>query len=89
MKKYVVKESVQNITTGEQQIWYMGKDGYIHDERTKEFADGYARKGDAERKISREKAWYITWQKAKVLNENSIQDNNWIYTYSIEERESD
>ena len=89
MKKYVVKDSIINIKTGEQQTWYIGKDGYVHDERTKEFADGYARKGDAQRKINRDKAWYITWEKAQVINPYTIQERDWLHVMTIEERESE
>ena len=86
MKTYVVKDIIHNTQTGETSTYYTGKDGYVHDEP--EFADGYKLTKAAQKKIDREKAWYVRWQKAKVINENSIiESDKWVHTYSIVEKE--
>ena len=84
MKRYVIKDIIHNTKTGETYTCFTGTDGYVHDEP--EYADGYKSPKMAQKKIDREKAWYINWQGGSVINEQSIiESNRWIHTYSIVE----
>lgn len=86
MKKYVVKDIIHNTKTGETFTCYTGTDGYVHDEP--EYADGYKSAKVAQRKIDREKAWYLHQMDGAIINERSIiESNKWIHTYTLVEVE--
>ena len=86
MKKFVIKDIIHNTKTGETFTCYTGIDGYVHDEP--EDADGYKSAKVAQKKIDREKAWYLHHMGGAVINEKSIIESNiWIHTYSIVEVE--
>lgn len=84
MKKFVIKDIIHNTKTGETFTCYTGTDDYVWDEP--ELADGYKSAKVAQKKIDREKAWYLREIGGAVINENSIiESNRWIHTYSIVE----
>ena len=84
MKKFVIKDIIHNTHTGETIICFTGTDGYVHDEAI--YADGYKYAKVAQKKIDREKAWYLNHMNGQVINENSIiESNRFIHTYSIVE----
>ena len=82
MTKYVVKLTQVNIETMEQHNFYLGKDGYVHDEA--QDADGYKVKRFAEDYIKRD----IKGPFKKVIDErHAIEHGKWLSIYDIVEVE--
>ena len=85
MKKFVIKDTIINQETKETLVYFTGKDGYVHS--YPEYADGFAKKGNAMKKIQREvnDPWLGRNQK---LNENQfIEADKWLHTLEIVEIE--
>ena len=81
MKKYVIKDTITNIETGHQEICYTGVDRYVHDDPM--YADGYSKRGFAERKIKIE---IDTFYHFKRIDEFiAIESNTWVHRYEIVE----
>ena len=86
MKKFVVKDIIHNTKSGEVFICYIGTDGYVHDEA--KYADGYKSAKVAQKKIDRDKSWYMRFQHGQIINETTfIESNRFIHTMTIVEVE--
>lgn len=80
MKKYVIKDTITNIKTGQQDVCYTGVDGYVHSELMD--ADGYSKRGFAERKIKIE---IDGFHFKKIDGTTAIESNTWEHRYEIVE----
>lgn len=78
MKKYVVKDTIINLTTLETQIYYTGKDGYVHDKP--EWADGYLAVRFAVDNIKRSMEGFT-----KIDNSHCLESGKWFHHYEIME----
>lgn len=82
MKTYIVKDKLINIQTKEIQIYYMGKDGYVHGEA--EYCDGYSKPHFAKQKIKRDMDNYFN---SKLDETHSIENGTWLHIYEVVEIE--
>lgn len=85
MKTYIIKDTITDTKTGEQNIYYTGTDGYVHS--FPEYADGYKRKGMAERKIESDIQFIEQFFKSPRINNRSVMEHKWKHNYEIIERE--
>ena len=87
MKKYVVKINQFDLETGETNLFFIGKDGYVHGDS--EYAVGWKLKRFAEEYIQRDmKGNY--WKRGFSLYPNNVIENEkWISHYSIIEVEQE
>lgn len=87
MKKYVIKETQINLETLEQNVFYTGTDGYVHD--SKEDATGYKKLGMCVNRKDTDMAWVIKFYKGTQLKDNVVFDGKWIHHYEIVEVEQE
>lgn len=83
MKKYIIKDTITNQETKEIQVYFMGKDGYIHDEQTFYWCDGYKRRCDAEKKIAKEIKWFSGIHGQTIDSKHCIEGKKWYHEYEI------
>lgn len=85
MKKYIIKDTIVNIENGEEHVYFMGKDGYVHDERTFYWCDGYTRECYAIKKIKKDMNFFIRFIKgSKIINDmECFESIKWKHTYEI------
>ena len=82
MKTYIIKDKIINIETKEVQIYYMGKDGFVHGED--KFCEGYSKPHFAKAKIKRDMDNYFN---IKLDDTHSIENKTWLHIYEIIEME--
>ena len=80
MKKYVVKDTIINLTTLETQVYYTGKDGYVHAETA--WADGYSAIRFAVGNIKRSMEGFT-----KIDDTHCLEGSKWFHHYEIIEIE--
>lgn len=80
MKTYVVKDTIINLETLETQVYYTGKDGYVHD--FPKYAEGYTAVHFASKKIAKEIA-----SLTKIDDANCLEGGKWLHHYEIVEVE--
>lgn len=81
MKKYIVKDTIKNQKTGETLIYYTGVDGYVHN--FPEFAEGYARKGNAYNNIKRVVNDAFCGRNQKINDTQYIEAQKWLHTLEV------
>ena len=78
--KYIIKDTIIDAKSRdlEKQIYYIGKDGYVHD--FPEYADGYSKKGYASRYIKKQ----LTAYGCSPINEvSTLESFRWMHIYEI------
>ena len=84
MKKYIIKDTLTDIETGVELIYFLGKDGYVHDESSFYWCDGYKRKGFALKKIESDILFYIRFCKGKLIKNMVCEESGrWVHHYEI------
>ena len=84
MTGYVVKDECTLVETGAHYAtWYMGSDGYVHEDPV--YADAYKRRYFAEKKIERYVNDKCCGRYRKVSETECIEAEKWHHHYSIVE----
>ena len=86
MKKFILKDVVVDLKLGKVDVYYTGKDGYVHDESTFYFCDGYSQKRFLEQKIQKDVKWHSRNNEKYAIDEyHVIESGRWLHSYSIME----
>lgn len=86
MIKYALKDTITDNRNGETNVYFSGKDGYIHDELT--YVDAYTRKHFVERKIKNEISFLSAMIGGKYIDErHCIESKYWEHEFEIVEIE--
>lgn len=89
MKKYVIKITQIDLENGGIQLFYFGKDGYVHDDPN--YATGWKARRFAEDYIKRDvkSAWRRPIGVGKLAENNCIENERWLNHYDILEVEQE
>ena len=83
MKKFIVKDTLVNTKTGEEKIYYMGKDGYVHDDSTFFYCDGWKRERFAREYIKKDMNFHLRYSNGKIINDYECFEYDWKHIYEI------
>ena len=87
MKKYIIQDTITNKETNEVQIYFTGRNGYVHDEDSFYWCDGYTRRCYAEKKIAHEIKWFSGIHGQAIDDMHCIEGDKWYHEYKILEIE--
>ena len=77
MKTYIIEDKIINIKTKETHLYYLGKDGYVHEDM--DYCTGYTRPSYAQELIERQFDEHIV----KLDNFHAIEGGVWLHIYTI------